>query len=236
MATLLQDALQARYLVLSSVGSHAGENWSTIVARKRVDIANARHSIWVVNSHAVRADALQAFCTEHDARYVIFLSRRPHGQVNAGPPTADRAQFYSEDGKTWLRLHRALSHVTGRLNVGTTGFWLDALEEMQGATLDLGCFRKERSLLCSRMASDSMVWAGSIRSSSSQRRPSPNAPMKLSRAFVRMARRGPRVSPTPWMISRRRREGPTGSTARLCFAHWSPTSAANRGSVRWFGR
>jgi hypothetical protein len=35
---------------------------------------------------------------------------------------------------------------------------------------------------------------------------------------------------------RRRRPRPTGSTARLCFAHWSPTSAANRGSVRWFGR
>ena len=29
---------------------------------------------------------------------------------------------------------------------------------------------------------------------------------------------------------------PTGSTARPCFARCSPTSAANRGSVRWFGR
>ena len=42
--------------------------------------------------------------------------------------------------------------------------------------------------------------------SSSQRRASRNAPMKLSRAFVRMARRGPCASPTPWIISRRRRE------------------------------
>ena len=28
---------------------------------------------------------------------------------------------------------------------------------------------------------------------------------------------------------------PTGSTARLCFARYSPTSAANRGSAQWFG-
>ena len=31
------------------------------------------------------------------------------------------------------------------------------------------------------------------------------------------------------------RPRPTGSSARLCFARCSPTSAANRGSVRWFG-
>ena len=66
--------------------------------------------------------------------------------------------------------------------------------------------RIERSLLSSRMASNSMVWAGSMRSSSSHRRASPNALMKPSRAFVRMARRGRCASPTPWMISRRRRE------------------------------
>ena len=42
--------------------------------------------------------------------------------------------------------------------------------------------------------------------SSSQRRASPNALMKPSRAFVRMARRGRCASLTPWMISRRRRE------------------------------
>ena len=66
--------------------------------------------------------------------------------------------------------------------------------------------RIERSLLSSRMASDSMVWAGSVRSSSSQRRASRNARMNPSRAFVRMARKGRCASPTLWMISRRRRE------------------------------
>ena len=52
-----------------------------------------------------------------------------------------------------------------------------------------------------------MVWAGSHRSSSSQRSASRSALMKPSRAFVRIARRGCCASPMPWMISRRRREG-----------------------------
>ena len=55
--------------------------------------------------------------------------------------------------------------------------------------------RIERSLLPWQMASDSMVWVGSNRSSSSQRRASRNALMKPSRAFVRMAYFTPTVLP-----------------------------------------
>lgn len=142
--TLLHDALEAKYLVLSSVGPHAREDWRTIIERKIADIEKAEHSIWVVNSNAARPHVLRVFCTKHDARYVIFVSRRPDSKVNSGPSTADRAQFYSEDGNSWSRLQSNLSHVTGNINQGTTGFWLDALEEVQRSTLlDLGCFRKE---------------------------------------------------------------------------------------------
>jgi hypothetical protein len=109
---ILQDALQAKYSVLSSVGPHAGDDWPTIVDRKREDIAKAKHSIWVVNSNATRPEALRAFCTKHDARYVVFVSRRPGGNANAGPPTAHRAQHYSADGKTWERIDPAFCSVS----------------------------------------------------------------------------------------------------------------------------
>ena len=59
-----------------------------------------------------------------------------------------------------------------------------------------------------------MVWAGAVRSSSSQRRASRNALMKPSRAFVRMARKGRCASLR--MISRRRRED---ETKREIIAH-----------------
>ena len=124
MATLLQDALRAEYAILSSAGSHAHEDWRTIITRKSADIVQARHSVWVLNSNAARPDAVQSFCNKYGARYVIFLSRQRDGKPNSGPSTETKARHYSTDNRSWPALHSALSHVTGKLNRGTTGFWL----------------------------------------------------------------------------------------------------------------
>jgi hypothetical protein len=143
MATLLQSALAAEYPILSSAGSHAREDWGTIIARKTADIAKAKHSVWVLNSNAARPDNVQSFCNKHAARYVIFLSRERDAKSDAGPSTGDRVQCYSGDNRSWLPLDRSLSHVTGRINRATTGLWLDALEEVQSGSLNLVCFRKQ---------------------------------------------------------------------------------------------
>jgi hypothetical protein len=143
MAILLQDALAAEYSILSSAGSHAREDWRTIVTRKSADIATVKHSVWVLNSNAARPDAVQSFCNEHKARYVIFVSRERNGKPNVGPSTEDKARLYSPNNRSWFPLDPALSHVTGKLNRGTTGIWLDALEEVPKGTLNLGCFHKQ---------------------------------------------------------------------------------------------
>jgi hypothetical protein len=143
MATLLQDALAAEYSILSSAGSHAREDWRTIITRKSADIAQAKHSVWVLNSNAARPDTVQSFCNRQGARYVIFLSRERDSKVRSGPSTEHRAQRYSANNKSWLPLHSALSHVTGRLNRATTGLWFDALEEVPRGSLNLGGFCKQ---------------------------------------------------------------------------------------------
>jgi hypothetical protein len=143
MGTLLQIALAAEYSILSSAGSHAREDWHTIIARKTADIDNAKHSIWVLNSNAARPDYVQALCTNHAASYVVFLSRERDAKSNSGTSTADRAQCYSSDNKSWSPLDQSLSYVTGRINRATTGLWLDALEEVQLGSLNLRCFRKQ---------------------------------------------------------------------------------------------
>jgi hypothetical protein len=74
---------------------------------------------------------------------VIFLSREREGKPTSGPSTEVRAQRYSADNTSWLPIDRALSHVTGKLNRGTTGFWLESLEDVQRGTLKLDCFRKQ---------------------------------------------------------------------------------------------
>jgi hypothetical protein len=98
MATLLQDALAAEYSILSSAGSHAREDWRTIITRKSADIAQAKHSVWVLNSNAARPDTVQSFCNKQGARYVIFLSRERDSKVRSGPSTEHRARETHPDG------------------------------------------------------------------------------------------------------------------------------------------
>jgi hypothetical protein len=115
--TMLQNALSAEHAILSSAGAHAGQGWQQIITRKRADIASTNHSVWVVNSNATRPGAVQSFCGDHDARYVIFVSRfrpDPNSKSASGTSTSDRARGYSsDDGKTWSPLDKGLSEVTG---------------------------------------------------------------------------------------------------------------------------
>jgi hypothetical protein len=141
MSTLLNNALAADYLILSSAGSHAREDWRTIIKRKTTDIAKLSHTIWLQNSIALRPDAVQTFCKDFEACYVIFLSRKRDGKAT-GPSTDVRAKKYSHDNKSWSPPQPGLSHVTGQINRGTTGFWFTALEKVEDGSLSLDCFHK----------------------------------------------------------------------------------------------
>ena len=139
IASLTNNALLAEYLIVSSAGQHAQEDWHSIIERKRRDIANAGHTIWLTNSLATRVEIVQQFCNDHDVRDVLFVAKEQKGSQK-GPPTNDPAKFYSADQKTWSPI-KVLSPVTGKITRATTGFWFDALEEITSkVTLDLGCF------------------------------------------------------------------------------------------------
>lgn len=144
--TMLNNALAAEHVILSSAGAHAGQGWQQIITRKRADIASSNHSVWVVNSQATPPEAVQSFCGDHEARYVIFVSRSrpgPNSKPASGTSTVDRARDYSsDDGKTWSPLNKGLSAVTGKITRGTTGLWFDALEEINSGQIDLGSFSK----------------------------------------------------------------------------------------------
>jgi hypothetical protein len=144
--TMLPNALAAEHIILSSAGAHAGQGWQQIITRKQADIASTNHSVWVVNSQATPPKAMQSFCADHDARYVIFVSLLrpdPNSKSASGTSSSDRARDYSRDeGKTWSLLDKELSPVTGKINNATTGFWFDALEQINSGQIDLGSFSK----------------------------------------------------------------------------------------------
>jgi hypothetical protein len=145
---MLQHALAAEYVILSSAGAHAREDWHKIITRKRADIARANHTVGVISSNATRPETVQSFCSDQDARYVVFVSRSRDSKPNAGPPTADRANEYSTERKIWSTIPcwpkdpKGLSEVTGRINRATAGFWFDALEEIGSGEIDLRAYSK----------------------------------------------------------------------------------------------
>ena len=145
IAALISNALLAEYLIVSSAGQHAQEDWHTIIERKRGDIATAGHTIWLTNSLATRVEIVQQFCKDHGGRSVLFVAKGEKSSQK-GPPTDDPAKFYSADQKKWLPIPKDLSPVTGKITRATTGFWFDALEEITSkVTLDLDCFANAKN-------------------------------------------------------------------------------------------
>jgi hypothetical protein len=125
MTSLLSNAQAADYLVVSSAGQHAQEDWHTIIDRKQRDIAKVGHTIWVTNSGATRVETVQRFCNDHhDARYVLFVAKKAKKSDQKGPTTAHPAKHYSVDQKKWLPIPNGLSPVTGKITRATTGFGL----------------------------------------------------------------------------------------------------------------
>lgn len=138
---LIDDALGSDCLILSSAGAHAKQEWLTIIDRKRRDIVNTKHTVWVTNSLAARSEIVQAVCNQHGARHVVFLARmRDKPGVNTS--NDDPAASYSADNRTWSSLHNGLSEVTGLINRATTGFWFDRLEKIDSGKLSLAPFVK----------------------------------------------------------------------------------------------
>jgi hypothetical protein len=142
MASILESALAADHLILANAGSHAKEAWHKIIARKSADIGRTNHTVWVVNSNAARPEAVQLFCKDHDARYVIFVNRLRDAKGGDGTSSDHPARTYSKDDLKFDKLEGGLSEVTGDIKRSTTGFWFDALEEVSSGSVDLGCYVK----------------------------------------------------------------------------------------------
>jgi len=136
---VIDDALSSEFLILSSAGSHANQEWQTIIDRKRRDIARTKHTVWVVNSQAAAPQTVQAVCNRNGARHVIFLARM-RDKPGANTSHDDPAVAYSADGRSWSPLDRELSEVTGRINRVTTGLWLDRLDQVGAGKLTLAPF------------------------------------------------------------------------------------------------
>jgi hypothetical protein len=98
--TLLQEALDAPWCVISVMGAHAGEGVDVILDRKVADCQTAGQTFWVAKSAKARPGKVQELCAS-SAGYVIFVEPATPSGARA-TTKADRATEYSADRLRWL--------------------------------------------------------------------------------------------------------------------------------------
>lgn len=125
---MIEQALLSNRVVLSVIGPHAGENMSTIFARKIADIDVTGQTFWLQGS--VRPQKVQMFSPE----YVLFLEP---SSKNGARPTIDvtQAKEFSKDKQIWCLFPANLSMVTGRAKFALVLSALTLCEN--GISLDL---------------------------------------------------------------------------------------------------
>jgi hypothetical protein len=133
--TLLHEALDAPWCVISVVGAHAGEGADAILDRKVADCRAAGRTLWVAKSAKARPRQIQELCAS-SAGYVIFGEPATPGGARATTHAA-RAIEYSADGSNWLVLPPGIGPVTGQMDGAATALVFSRLATDVEGVLDL---------------------------------------------------------------------------------------------------
>lgn len=131
MDSIVDRALQAKYVVLSVSGPHAGEELDGIVTRKLQDIRDSGRTFWRINSYVAQPDKVQQLARKAPHVYALFITpARPSRTKPAG--NEDTASQYSPDNRRWQPIPAGIGPVTGKL-AGACGLIMDRLERVQQA-------------------------------------------------------------------------------------------------------
>lgn len=116
------------HLLFMKVGTHAQEDLTSIIARKRSEIAEAGFTLWGYGGNTCHPTTMvQPFA--RSAKQTIKLYMEPMVSNHLAEPL--RAEEYSVDGKEWAAVPSAVNAFGSRY-----GLWIDSLEEID-ETLDL---------------------------------------------------------------------------------------------------
>ena len=126
----INSLLEGKYLILSVVGSHAGESEKEIFSRKRREIADIGESFWLINSFKARTEIIQKFCrtalSDNKEVYCVFLEASQRGGAKPTKFKSPASEF-SSDKVNWSNIPKKIK-VTGRINRNTTALILTTLE------------------------------------------------------------------------------------------------------------
>lgn len=123
---MVDEALASEYVVLSVMGPHAGEDESTIFARKMKEIEDEGFSLWVHSSNIARPEAVKRLCHKvvdmNAVPYCIFIE-------GGSEPTKEdrRASEYSGDKIHWHIVPQGINPTGNIGNSRTVALVFDGL-------------------------------------------------------------------------------------------------------------
>lgn len=127
--------LNNEYMIISVIGSHAGENEEEIFRRKINDIDSSGKTFWLIKSWQAKPDMVQEICRHAEDKnknvYCIFIEASTFG---GAVPTkqASSAQYYSSDNSGWLEIPDNISPVTGKIDRSAYALIFDNLKMYDG--------------------------------------------------------------------------------------------------------
>jgi hypothetical protein len=118
----MNDILKEKYVIISVMGPHAGEDAEQIFSRKIHDIQSIGKTFWVIKSYKANPHIAQSLYKEakNENRNVYCFFIEPATKGGARPTTfARQAQVCSKDKINWEPLPSSLSPVTGKIDTNS---------------------------------------------------------------------------------------------------------------------
>lgn len=128
------------YLIISIVGSHAGEDLTDIFLRKQKEIEKTGKTYWLIQSYKAKTTQVQNLCREAEIKdtFVYCLFIEPSQKGGAKPTLHDSVvSSVSSNNQDWKIISDGIK-VTGKINKNSTALVFDELEILNISTpLDL---------------------------------------------------------------------------------------------------
>lgn len=129
-----------KYLIITIIGSHAGEDISTIFSRKQKEMQDMGLSYWLIKSFKAKTDMVQALCAqakkEGQSVNCLFIES---SQKNGARPTthSSTVQYISKNNKDWNAVSDGIK-ITGKIDRNSTALVFDHIHVMnQPLSFDL---------------------------------------------------------------------------------------------------
>jgi len=110
---------EAKFVVISVMGSHASENEDEIFDRKIDDIEVSRRTFWLIKSYKAKPDMVQTISSQANMNgenvHCIFIEPSSAGG-SVPTKSSNPAKMYSSDKLRWSEFPKGISPVTGKID------------------------------------------------------------------------------------------------------------------------